>query len=494
MARSSLTRLSAVIIRPRKAHSVMKPYPSDLAYVLLTAALFTSGCMHYPVNAPLSKVNPGSGYRFGAAVTQATPDDTLLMLAFSGGGTRAAALSYGVLEELRNTQVGPAGKQHRLLDDVGLISSVSGGSFTAAYYALWGDRIFTDFEPQFLKKRVQTGLLLWTLAPWNQIRLASPKFSRSDLAAEYYDQLLFKGATFADLSGPDRPFLSINATDVSTGARFEFTQDEFDLICSDLSQFPISRAVAASSAFPICLTPVVLRNYSADRPQADPEWVQSILEDPSASSRLRYVALQARSYTDGHRRFIHLLDGGLSDNLGLRGALDRAIARQQSTRVPSVPSSLPRRVAIIVVDAHTDLDYGWDSKERSLGLAALIGSVSQVAVSHYSFETIELFREVMARVSRERTSSGIQTVGSQPPEIATYVINLHFSQLADEPNRRFFNSVPTRLQLPSSTVDRLEKLAAVELRRNPEFKKLIQDLERTAAVPLAEASWTKREE
>lgn len=472
----------------------MNTLRSNLSILLLTSALFTSGCVHYRLNEPLRTVNPGSGYRFDAVTPRGGSDDTLLMLAFSGGGTRAAALSYGVLEELRNTQIGPAGKQHRLLDDVGLVSSVSGGSFTAAYYALWGDRIFTDFEPRFLKKRVQTGLLLRTLAPWNQIRLASPRFSRSDLAAEYYDQLLFKGATFAALGGPDRPFLSVNATDVSTGARFEFTQDEFDLIRSDLSRFPISRAVAASSAFPVCLTPVVLKNYSADQPQADPEWVQAIVQDPSASTRLRYVALQARSYTDGHRRFIHLLDGGLSDNLGLRGALDRAIARQESTRVPGVPSQLPRRVAIIVVDAHTDLDYGWDSKEHSLGLAALIGSVSQVAVSHYSFETIELFREVMARVSRDRANSGVQTVSSQAPEIATHVIDLHFSQLADESDRRFFNSVPTRLQLPGCTVDRLEKLAAVGLRRHPEFHKLIQDLGRTGAVPLADASWTKRVE
>ncbi len=96
------------------------------------------------------------------------------MLAFSGGGTRAAALSYSVLEELKKTQSGRRDSQHPLLDDVGLISSVSGGSFTAAYYALWGDRIFSDFEPQFLKKDVQTDLLLRVLAPWNLVRLASP--------------------------------------------------------------------------------------------------------------------------------------------------------------------------------------------------------------------------------------------------------------------------------------------------------------------------------
>jgi len=415
-------------------------------------------------------------------------DDLLLMLAFSGGGTRAAALSYSVLEELSKTEVGLGGKQHRLLDDVGLLSSVSGGSFTAAYYALWGDRIFSDFEPSFLKKHVQAGLLLRTLAPWNQIRMVSLNFSRSDLAAEYYDHLLFKGATFGDLGGQaSRPFLSINATDLASGARFEFTQDEFDLLRSDLARFPISRAVAASSAFPFWLTPIVLKNYSVEQPQAEPEWIHSITKDASASSRLRYMAQQARSYTDGHRKFIHLLDGGLSDNLGLRGALDRAIAREQSTQVPSVPWKLPRRVAIIVVDAHTDLDYGWDAKEHSLGLGALLGSVSGAAVSHYSFETLELFREVMARLSREREANDALPGACQPVEISTYTIELRFNQLADDSDRRFFNSVPTRLQLTASTVDRLKRLAAEELRRNPEFQKLVHDLNGTDGRSIANA-------
>jgi len=441
--------------------------------LLLTLALVVSGCAHYPRNTRLTSSDAATGYRFRHTASPTNSSDLLVMLAFSGGGTRAAALSYGVLEELARTPVDAEGERHRLLDEVDIISSVSGGSFTAAYYALWGDRIFSDFETKFLKKDVQTDLVLRVLAPWNQVRLASPKFSRSDLAAEYYDDLLFKDATFADLMTPgNRPLLSINATDVASGARFEFTQDEFDLIGSDLSQFPISRAVAASSAFPVYLTPVVLKNYSAEQPKPEPEWIKSILENPTASTRLKYMAAHARSYGDERRRFIHLLDGGLSDNLGLRGALDRAIAREQSTQVPGVPWELPRRVALVVVDAHTDSDYGWDSMEHSLSKTKLLGSLGHVAVSQYSFETLELFREVMARLSRERSGPS----DSPPVEILTYVIELHFNQLADESDRRFFNSVPTSLQLPSKTVDRLRQLAAHQLTENAEFKRLVRDL------------------
>jgi NTE family protein len=446
---------------------------STLVLLVLAVMLFVSGCAHYPRNARSVSGDESAGYRFRHTASPTNSSELLLILALSGGGTRAATLSYGVLEELARSEVRADGEPHRMLDEVDIISSVSGGSFTAAYYALWGDRIFSDFESQFLKKDVQTSLLLQVLAPWNQVRMASPKFSRSDLAAEYYDHLLFKGATFADLmTQSNRPFLSINATDVGSGARFEFTQDEFDLLHSDLAQFPISRAVAASSAFPVLLTPVVLKNYSAEQSHPEPEWIKSILESPTASTRLKYMAAHARAYGDERRQFIHLLDGGLSDNLGLRGALDRAIAREQSTQVPSVPWQIPPRVALIVVDAHTDKDYGWDSQEHSPGRSKLLGSLGHVAISHYSFETLELFREVMARLSRERTGPG----DSQPLPITPYVIELQFNQLANESDRRFFNSVPTSLQLPSKTVDRLRQLAASQLADNAEFRRLIRDL------------------
>ena len=446
--------------------------------LLLTLGLLVSGCAHYPVNARLKAVNPGTGYRFENVATQTNSDDTSLVLAFSGGGTRAAALSYGVLQELAKMEVGQPGSEHRLLDDVKMVSAVSGGSITAAYYTLYGYRIFSDFEPRFLKKRVQTGLLLRLLSPWNLARVASPKYGSSDLAAEYYYHLLFKGATFADLTPrPGRPFLIVNATDLAIGARFEFTQDQFDLLQSDLSKFPVARAVAASAAFPPYFGPVVLKNYSAEHPAPEPEWIQSALSNPTASSRLKDLALQERSYVDGDRRkFIHLIDGGITDNLGLRGPVERAIKLEESVMTPHATVKIPRRLAIIIVDASRERDYGWDSKDRTFGLGTVMGSVAQVTGDRYSFETIELFREVSARLDREREAARVRDGSSQSAKIESYIVELHFSQLADESDRHFFNSVPTKLQLPSKTVDRLRQLAARQLADNVEFRRLVSDL------------------
>src|SRR5262245_34256537 len=109
-------------------------------------ALLLAGCAHYPVNAPLTRAALETGYRFTNLPHTNNSDSLFIVLAFSGGGTRAAALAYGVLEELARTQIVWEGRSGRLLDEVDLISSVSGGSFTAAYYGLYGDRIFSDFE------------------------------------------------------------------------------------------------------------------------------------------------------------------------------------------------------------------------------------------------------------------------------------------------------------------------------------------------------------
>jgi NTE family protein len=187
-------------------------------------------------------------------------NDTLFVLSFSGGGTRAAALAYGVLETLAAVRV-PEPSPHRLLDEIDLLTSVSGGSFTAAYYGLAGDRIFTEFEPRFLRARIGRALFLRLLSPLNWIRLASGSFDRSDLAAEVYDDYLFDGATFADINARPGPLIAIQATDLLEGNRFGFSQHNFGLICSDVMQFPLARAVAASAAFPLVFSPIVLEPF-----------------------------------------------------------------------------------------------------------------------------------------------------------------------------------------------------------------------------------------
>ena len=126
----------------------------------LSLAVALAGCTALaPINLPITQIDPDGGYRIGRLLKREQADNNpegLVLLAFSGGGTRAAALSYGVLEELRRTPIsntGQPGISHTLLDEVDLVAGVSGGSFTALAYALYGDRLFTEFESRFPEAR-----------------------------------------------------------------------------------------------------------------------------------------------------------------------------------------------------------------------------------------------------------------------------------------------------------------------------------------------------
>ncbi|MGO9612804.1 MAG: hypothetical protein ACLPX5_07205 [Dissulfurispiraceae bacterium] len=118
--------------------------------------------------------------------------------------------------------------------------------------------------------------------------------------------------------------IHINATDMVNGIRISFTQDTFDMICSDISRFPVARAAAASSAVPVVLTTVTLRNYAGTCEFTLSKTIQRVLEERETASRQYQLVNDLRPYLDAEqKKYIHLVDGGLADNLGVRTALDR---------------------------------------------------------------------------------------------------------------------------------------------------------------------------
>ncbi|MBV9502315.1 MAG: patatin-like phospholipase family protein [Acidobacteriaceae bacterium] len=117
----------------------------------VASVLLLGGCATRQLNPPITKYDESS-LREVQRRWQRRDQQDLVVLAFSGGGTRAAAFSYGALEALRRIEiVNRAGHKIRLLDEVDVISGVSGGSFTALAYGLYGDKLFDDYETRFLK-------------------------------------------------------------------------------------------------------------------------------------------------------------------------------------------------------------------------------------------------------------------------------------------------------------------------------------------------------
>jgi len=442
--------------------------------LIVVAFLFgtVSGCAYRTANARLEHFDPSHGYRPRTVLETRPLGDVLLVLAFSGGGTRAAALSYGVLQELRDTRIVANGVEKRLLDEVDLISSVSGGSFTAAYYGLFGERIFTDFERVFLRRNLEVRLLLELLNPLSWFRMAADALNRSDLAIRLYDRQIFEHKTFADLQAAQGPLLQINSTEIAIGDRFTFLQSQFDLICSDLSPLTVARAVAASSAVPGAFSPISLRSWAGTCGYEPPQsFVEALHDTSDEGRRRRHVAEQVESYLDDRRAYIHLVDGGVADNLGLRAALETvALSGSLRNRLADLGVEPPRHIAVLVVNAEVHPDPPYTLTAAGPGLAAMITAVSSVQIYSYNFETLELLRESMNSWNRELSSAE-----SAGPSTA-YIAEVSFANVADEQERQSLNELPTSFSLSDEQVDDLIAVGRRELRRSPDFQRLLQDL------------------
>lgn len=439
------------------------------SFTLLAAlGAVAGGCAHWPATPRLEKAD-GSGYRLTEADRPGQSDDLLVVLAISGGGTRAAALGYGVLEELRRTEVTVNGRKRRLLDEVDVISAVSGGTFPAAYYALRGEKTFDEFEAKVLSRTFESDLAKRIiLSPINWFRLPSGTFGKSDLFAELYDETVFDRATFADLKRANGPLVIINGTDITTGARFSYTQDQFDAICGDLSQVTLARAVATSTALPPLLTPITLENRGGTCGRTAPTW-QAAAESAAAGSGtpgralLRARALQ--SYADPARPYIHLFDGGLSENLGLA----EVIRAMEILRVSPDEKELSafrraRKVVVIAVNALRFPVVDWDASDAPPDTDIVTDQMWSIPVDRITLDGVE---QVADRLDAWQVAS---------PDRRAYFAQVTFEDLKDPAERQYFKKVKTRLQLPREQVDRVREVAGRLLREAPAFQKLLRDL------------------
>ncbi|WP_158277366.1 patatin-like phospholipase family protein [Opitutus sp. ER46] len=477
----------------------MRRLPGILA---LGAAAILAGCAQAPLNAPLdpaalaanSPLGPGasaaSGYNVRVQLASTSPDRVAVVLFFSGGGIRASALSYGVMQELALTPMPGGGN---LLDRVQAISAVSGGCFPAAYYCLYGDRLFRDFEKTFLKQDVQGELVHRFLSLRHRWRLMSDRYARSDLAAEYYDELLFHGATYGDLlRGPaTRPWLVINATDMDTFSTFSFTQQSFDEIGSDLARYPLSRAVAASSAVPGILTPITLKTY-ADRVPPPPP-VALLPSAPTVAAQADaepFVRLTQTPIDPRRRAYVHLVDGGLADNLGVSNLVDALAATRGWSGLMRPEANSLRHIVFIVVNAAIEPKAEWSDHPETPGLRAVASALSKSAIRRTNGVLLELVRRSVDDWNRDIAT------GDWRPRL--HLIAVDFAQLKDPAERAIFAQVPTTFTLPPETIDRLVTVGGRILRDAPEFRNLMEEILRpppaatVPPVPIAPANTARQ--
>jgi predicted acylesterase/phospholipase RssA len=361
-------------------------------------------------------LRPASTTRPTAPPAVVDGDGYFVGIAISGGGSRSANFSAACMFQLQRIGV---------LQHVDYISTVSGGSITGAYYCASSDDMWNPGEVQ---KRFThpfaTDLLVQTLMPWNIIGMTVSHLDRSDLLANTFRNNLFtrkgKELKFRDLR-PDRPRLIINATDLQSGRPFQFSNEMFDQINSDLADYPLAYAVAASSSVPVLLHHVTLRDHSTT-----------------------------------YKQYRHLVDGGVTDNLGIQTLVSLFENQSESASKKGEPLPYPNGAIFIVLDAKTQFDAKLseqgdisliDSLKFGAGLSSTVlinrasnATLAEMIVKHTANDTsAESLREQLKTLDETGILRTTDTRGQSIQVL--HIALLQTGKLTDLPFQSFGDSV-----------------------------------------------------
>jgi NTE family protein len=214
-----------------------------------------------------------------------------------------------------------------------------------------------------------------------------------------------------------------------------------------------------------------------------PEVLEKVFRESEVTERQFFLANNIAPYLDpGKKPYLHLLDGGVADNLGLRAILDRIIFRGDFWKtIKGTHHEHVHKVVFLVVNAETQPDSIWDRVEEPPAFSAMLESYASIAIERYNVETLALLKGGLKRwaeqVRAERCPAG--HVSSEPGscgDIRFYVVEVKFDALKDEQERWYFKRLPTSFALGHEEVDKLRAAARRILAESKEFQRLLRDL------------------
>lgn len=405
---------------------------------LLLLALL-SGCTHAnkrlnDARLPLESREKNHTRSTTLATDSPDADGCFVGITISGGGLRSANFGAACLFQLQ--RIG-------LLQKADYLSAVSGGSLPAAYYCVsdssqWNpDSAQHDLTHAFASEMIVTALL-----PWNSAALLLTPWDSTDILAETLDRHLFRrdgrSLTFADLR-LDRPRLLINGTDLQSGRRFVFTNETFDELNSDLSKYPLAHAVAASSAVPVVLQAKTLRDYSTS-----------------------------------FKQYRHIIDGGITDNLGVQSLID-VYEQRNEPAASTQPIPYPRGAVIIIIDADTRYDAKlsdksdigiFDKMRHGMGLSstALLAKANGATLTDFLLASSNLTADQIRqqrRILEEQGHIQIEDRHGRPVRLV-YLSLLRLRRLSELPFPSFtetINNIGTYFDIKETEAYRLYQAA-----------------------------------
>lgn len=446
-------------------------------FVFIVFLLALSACSSLTPwrNPPLPPGTPDTGVD-SARLNERSDPSFVMILSISGGGARAAAFGYGVLRELADTRIQWNGHSQTLLSQVDVVRGVSGGSIIAAYYALNGSKTFPAFKNDYLYKNFQQSLVSAIFSPQNFAAAVSPTVGRGHVLAQKLD-LLFDGKTYEDLYRNPNADLIVLATDLSQGTSFEFSPDQLATMCADIRKIPLSFAVASSAAVPMVLSPLTLKNYAGqcDYSMHKREQVSRLQGD----YRMRAYRSDVLGYLDSKNRpYIHLVDGGLSDNLGVRGLMDRVTLGIGQLRRGQISEGTVRKVVFVVVNAEREPSVNIDKSEHVPGLLDVFDTIMFSTSARVTTQTMQMVQDTSRYWDSLRKSLNPQLQALLAPQAKLHVVPV---SLRDAPAglsvpRQHLLRIPTLFTVNRKDVDALIEAGRQTLRQNPDYQALLREL------------------
>jgi len=402
-------------------------------------------------------------------------EHTLIFMTISGGGTRAGTMGWRTLECLKQIPYiykadDSSIVQSNLADQIDYISGISGGSFAATGWCIYKDSMDL-FRKRFVNTNIQMTLLGDLLIPWIGLKaLFNPFYSRINVAAEYYDRNVFMGNKFYNL--PSHPILWVNATNLSISNRFVFTPDQFKMMDSDLWDYPLGYACAASSAFPILLNPLTLKNYGETLPDSilsqDDTYAMAKLNSVKNPEKY-YYCKTVEFFNDKRNKWIHLSDGGLVDNQGLQAVLDQfqtnGIINQQINN-----SDKPlRKLIIINVNAGTEPQDNTSRKHKAPGIMEVM---SYTMTSSMDILSAKRWNEICEKCDEiwKAKLDGVGQLTDKP-----FCIELNFRNLPEN-LKDICENLPTSFHLTKKQVALIDTAVPVLMNNNVDLIRLKSSL------------------
>lgn len=327
------------------------------------------------------------------------PDrETLLGLAVSGGGSRAATFAAGTLEALASVRFTEAGSERSVLEAITHMSSVSGGSLATAYYAtrkpartepvLAGHHLSPAYQQFFsrFKQDMQINFQIRALGRQAlNFRIANPtKFAYS--FADVWDARFFDDMNFSDLyvraQHGDAPQVMLNGTIYNSGRRLVLTT----LTAADFAYDFTAELRANLAAKGQQFTPEGKASFDRSVERAKNQFMPLTMEDIGADHRTLPVSLAVATsasfppvvgpvtyQTAGSSSYTHVGDGGLFDNLGTESLTTLFLNKLH----PAHPKA--KRGLIIVIDASFPFDEGAaDLNETDKGFEVFADDPSRI--------------------------------------------------------------------------------------------------------------------